>query len=162
MKIAYRRTLIRHEGGTKDGAIVDPSKITLAFVIGGTPGRHTCRATCDCCFLPFSLGDSAQPYTRATVEAHMDMEASQISDLRAQGFKVTPMIPDTFSWDGKYLERELLHHNTLYDQDEITDAAIAWTSGVPLLSPNAPHQLAFLRAGPMETAPRWWHRRCTP
>lgn len=37
------------------------------------------------------------------------------------------------TWGGKYLESKILYHNQLYDQDELSDIGVAWTSGKPLL-----------------------------
>ena len=143
MRVLYRTTPTHYEGGVENGKIIDPTKITLAFIIGGTPGRNTCKAKCEYCFIPTALTYSSS-HNAENLQEKIQLESRQIVDLRLQGYNVVPMVPDTFAWNGAYLKSDLLFQNPLYDQDELEGEGIAWTSGMPLLKSNDPYNLLRL------------------
>ncbi|MFH0870468.1 MAG: hypothetical protein V1866_05435 [archaeon] len=136
MKVLYRTTTKQYEPAFSQGRLVHPSKVTFPFLVGGVPGKYTCKAKCDYCFIPFH-SKGKEPHQWSNIEGKIRLEKTQIDDLKSQGFNVVAMIPDSFAWNGKYLESGILYHNRLYDQDELSHMGVAWTSGVPLLKGDA-------------------------
>ena len=132
MRIQYRTTPKYYEPAFKDGKLIHPSRINFPLYVGGTSGKNTCQAKCDYCFIPFN-SRGREPHTWENIDEKIRLEKTQIDDLRLQGFNVVAMIPDSFAWGGKYLESRILYHNQLYDQYELSDMGVAWTSGKPLL-----------------------------
>jgi len=102
-----------------------PGRPCLAFYIGCRSGATTCRSNCEHCFIP-PEGPWLSP-----AEAKC-----RIGILRTAGYPVVPMIPDTFADNGSYLRSGILFRNKLYDQNEVKDEGVAWTSGIPLLQEN--------------------------
>jgi|SRR3989338_4507014 len=136
MRVLYRTTPKHYEPAFIDGQLAYPSRITFPFFVGGVPGKDTCQAKCNYCFIPFDSRGN-KPHQWTNIEEKIRLEETQMSDLRSQGFNVVAMIPDSFAWNGKYLESGILNHNQLYDQDELSDMGVAWTSGKPLLKGDA-------------------------
>lgn len=136
MRVLYRTTPKYYEPAFIDGQLTYPSRITFPFFVGGTPGKDTCQAKCNYCFIPLNSRGS-EPHTWKNIDEKIRLEKTQMDDLRFQGFNVVAMIPDSFAWNGKYLESGILNHNQLYDQDELSDMGVAWTSGKPLLKGDA-------------------------
>lgn len=132
MRVLYRTTPKYYEPAFKDGKLINPSNVNLPFFVGGVPGKNTCKARCEYCFIPFT-SRGHEPHDLSNLDEKIELERAQIEDLQVQGFNVTVMIPDTFAWNGKYLESGILNRNKLYDQDELLDVGICWTSGLPLL-----------------------------
>jgi len=142
MRVLYRTTPKYYEPAFIDGQLAYPSRITLPFFVGGTPDKDTCQAKCNYCFIPFNSRGN-EPHTWENIDEKIRLEKTQMNDLRLQGFNVVAMIPDSFGWGGKYLESGILNHNQLYDQDELSDMGVAWTSGKPLLRGDA-NRLLYL------------------
>lgn len=142
MRILYRPTPEYYEPAFKNGKLISPSKVSLPFFVGGVPGKNTCKARCDYCFIPFT-SKGHELHNQSNLDRKIELEKRQIKDLQAQGFGVTVMIPDSFAWDGKYLKSGILYHNKLYDQDEVSEVGIGWTSGLPLLKGNSDKLLSL-------------------
>lgn len=97
MRVQYRTTPRYYEPAFKDGELIHPSRITFPLFVGGTPGKNTCQAKCNYCFIPFTSRGS-EPHTWENIDEKILLEKTQIDDLRLQGFNVVAMIPDSFAW----------------------------------------------------------------
>lgn len=97
----------------------------LCFVLHlGERGTHSCMAHCEHCFL--------KAKNPATIEYISTLDR----DLKKQGYDTLVLVPDTFGEEGRWLKSGLLKNNQLYDQGEISNKGVAWTSGRPLLHGN--------------------------
>lgn len=113
----------------QDGVFSFPDKLCLVICIGGSPGRNTCQASCSHCFLRHTPKD-----TYGGISS-IEKEKRLLQCLEEKGHYVIPMIADTFSWNGRYLEEGVLCNTPLYDdQQTLEHEGIAWTSGVPLVN----------------------------
>jgi len=115
--------------------IIKPEDTEISFYVGDSPGTKTCKAACEHCFIPFSpeSGKLAPDRENLSLDQVIEIEKRQISDLKSFGYRVVPIIPDTFAHNGAYLSSGILKRNTLYNQDGFENRGVAWTSGLPLL-----------------------------
>jgi len=140
MQLLYVTTPRRHERPVLSASgKANPFKTGISFdlIVGGPPNKDTCKAHCEHCF--FRIGANlpgAALDTGKNINERIAKEKEVISDLRAQGYSVTPYIADTFAWGGKYLESGMLQGNALYSADELSTTGVAWTSGLTLLNNN--------------------------
>ncbi|MCB9748797.1 MAG: radical SAM protein [Myxococcales bacterium] len=98
----------------------DLSKIELQYFIDTRVGKQTCQARCEFCWLD---RDNVRGFHQDVDEA-----ARVITRLREQGFKVVPIVSDSFAERGKYLRSGLLNNNNDWYMGNA-----AWSSGRPLL-----------------------------
>lgn len=109
--------------------------ISFDLAVGGSPGANTCKAKCEQCFLRIGPGPTHSAWgAKKSIDEKIAAEKVLINDLSAQGYSICPVIPDTFSWNGKYLESGMLYQNALYGADELATTGVAWTSGLTLLN----------------------------
>lgn len=109
-----------------------PQDISLYLQLDTTVGRKTCRQACAHCFY------INQP---AAANRSIDLaEGRDIMDgLAAQGYRVFPMISDSFGRDGTFLRLFGDSHNRDFHQEASRRATKTmqrgdmWTSGAPLL-----------------------------
>ncbi|OEZ59126.1 radical SAM protein [Duganella sp. HH105] len=109
-----------------------PGDISLYLQLDTTVGRKTCRQACTHCFY------INQP---AAANRSIDLvEGRRIMDcLAAQGYRVFPMISDSFGRDGMFLRLFGDTHNRDFHQEQnrrptkTMQRGDMWTSGAPLL-----------------------------
>lgn len=101
----------------------DPTTIELQYFIDTRIGKNTCKARCEFCFLD----------REHINDFHQDVEQARqmIDKLRARGYKVVPIVSDSFAENGKYLRSGIFHNN-----DGWYMGNAAWSSGRPLLEDN--------------------------
>ncbi|NVO09773.1 MAG: hypothetical protein HXX16_07425 [Bacteroidales bacterium] len=136
MQLIYKTSLHPNEPlSIYPNGKVNLSKTNVSFdlSIGGLPGKNTCKARCEQCFLAIDLGSNGKKDSKRNINDRISKEKVILQDLKQQGYSVCPIIPDSFAWDGKYLESGILYQNTLYGADELSATGIAWTSGLTLL-----------------------------
>ncbi len=85
--------LFNFEDGAKarnpiEKGIVIPKNTMLTFNVGGFPGKRTCGASCEHCFLP--KGNNR--HLASNLDRTIRSEFEKISSLRDAGFKVVPII----------------------------------------------------------------------
>jgi len=106
----------------------DSSVVELQYFIDTRVGKKTCMAKCEFCWL-----------NREHLSGfHQDLHEAQdiIQNLRTQGYKVVPIVSDSFAERGKYLRSGIFNNN---DGWYLGNAA--WSSGRPLLEDNCEEML---------------------
>ncbi|MGL6261549.1 hypothetical protein [Vibrio sp. WXL210] len=107
---------------------ISTDETEVQYILDTRVGKKTCMAMCEFCFLnrPGMENYSEPP----------EVAAANIQALREQGYKVVPLVTDTFAEDGKYLD------SVLFDGDNgWYMGSAAWSSGRPLLKDNHPDLL---------------------
>lgn len=109
-----------------------PEDISLYLQLDTTVGRKTCRQACTHCF--YINQPAAANRSIALHEGRRIMDS-----LAAQGYRVFPMISDSFGRDGMFLRLFGDTHNRDFHQEEnrrptkTMQRGDMWTSGAPLL-----------------------------
>ena len=114
---------------------LQPTDISIYLQLNTRVGKDTCRQACAHCFF------INQPEAKAR---SMDLAEGRkvMKNLQALGYKVFPMISDSFGHNGEFLRLYGNSHNRDYRQDadrQLTKTmkrGEAWTSGAPLLDTN--------------------------
>lgn len=101
----------------------DRSTTEIQYFVDTRIGKQTCQALCEFCFFD-------KPHISSHVEAP-ELAIRRITALRNRGYKVVPIVADSFAEDGKYLHTELFRDNSAWYLGHA-----AWTSGRPLLADN--------------------------
>lgn len=95
----------------------------IQYFVDARIGNKTCQARCEFCFFD-------KPHIQDHVETP-EQAMQRIALLRAQGYKVVPIVADTFAEDGRYLRAGLFRNNDAWYMGNA-----AWSSGRPLLQDN--------------------------
>jgi wyosine [tRNA(Phe)-imidazoG37] synthetase (radical SAM superfamily) len=102
---------------------LDHSKIELQYFVDTRIGKNTCKAKCEFCWLD-------KPHLNHFKQEPEEAEVI-IKGLERNGFKVVPIVSDSFAENGKYLRS-----NIFKDNDDWYMGNAAWSSGRPLLQDN--------------------------
>ncbi len=114
----------------------DEDVVELYYLIDSRLGRNTCKAACEFCWLK-------RPHL-SEFKQDVDVARRMIGLLRGQGYKVSPMVSDTFAENGLYLKAGFFKNerdpwnggsgNNGFYGGHLGNAA--WSSGRPLLDDN--------------------------
>lgn len=104
--------------------------VEFYYHIDTRTGYKTCQAFCEHCYF---RSTEAAGFRQNVGEAQTIMD-----NLRSIGFKVVPVVPDSFGDGGSYLKTDIFK-NTNFIMGNM-----AWTSGVPLVSGNYQDLLRLL------------------
>lgn len=112
-----------------------PRDISLYLQLDTTVGKKTCRQACAHCF-----------YINQPEAANRSIDLREgrriMDDLGAQGYRVFPMISDSFGAGGAFLRLFGDTHNRDFHQEQdckptkTMQRGDMWTSGAPLLDPD--------------------------
>lgn len=114
---------------------IAPSQISLYLQLDTRVGRKTCRQACAHCF-----------YINQPEAANRSIDLNEgrriMDNLTALGYRVFPMISDSFANNGEFLRLFGNTHNRDFRQEldcretKTMEAGDLWTSGAPLLDDN--------------------------
>ncbi|GLY99623.1 hypothetical protein [Actinoplanes sp. NBRC 103695] len=119
---------------------LSPPDVSIYLQLNTKVGRSTCRQACTHCFF------INQPQVRGR---SMDLTEGRavMDDLAALGYRVFPMISDSFANGGEFLRSFGDTHNRdlrqgpSRDHTKTMERGELWTSGAPLLDPDWPDLL---------------------
>ena len=108
----------------------DLSKIELQYIVDARVGKKTCMAMCEFCWMnrPSTANFVQEPEEALTI----------INGLKKNGYKVIPLVSDSFAENGKYLKTSLFRNN-----DDWYLGQAAWTSGRPLIKGDSEKLLSM-------------------
>lgn len=111
---------------------IAPSQISLYLQLDTRVGKHTCRQACAHCF-----------YINQPDAANRSIDLFEgrriMDDLTALGYRIFPMISDSFAHNGEFLRLFGNTHNRDFRQEldcretKTMQTGDLWTSGAPLL-----------------------------
>ena len=111
-------------------------RIELYYFVDTTVKKETCMARCAHCYL--ETNDAVRNFKQDLVKA-----TTVVGNLRAQGYKVSPLVSDSFSYGGEYLRSPLFQNPTVTaEQNQCQPGGTPrdkfhvnrlWTSGMPLV-----------------------------
>lgn len=121
---------------------IAPADISIYLQLNTNVGKNTCRQTCGHCF--YINQPEARGRAMDLVEGRRVME-----ELSRRGYKIFPMISDSFANGGEFLTLFANSHNRDYRQEperkttKTMERGEMWTSGAPLLGDDCERLLAL-------------------
>lgn len=121
---------------------ISPTDISIYLQLNTNVGKSTCQQTCGHCFY------INQPEARGRA---MDLVEGRrvMAELARRGYKIFPMISDSFANGGEFLMLFGNSHNRDYRQEadrrptKTMERGEMWTSGAPLLGDDCERLLAL-------------------